>query len=54
MFGAYTFCASYPFKILKVSSEPITHESMYNGPWVEDPIVRITLSSIMFISYHLI
>jgi len=38
VFGAYTFCASAPHKILKISSSPIAHESMFQGPWTNLPL----------------
>ena len=48
VFGAYTFCPVHPYKILKISSSPIVHPSMYEGPWVDDPIAASYIDYVVF------
>ena len=38
VFGAYTFCSKPPYRILSMSSIPITHDSMFQGPWTNLPL----------------
>ena len=46
--GAYTFCINPPFKILRISSQPIIHNTMYNSSWPYLPISYYHIDYIVF------
>lgn len=48
VFGCYTFCSKHPYKILKMSSQPIIHTSMYEGTWLNDPISATYIDYVNF------
>ena len=46
--GAYTFCAKPPYRILKMSSKPIVHKSMYSGNWTNLPLSYYHIDYVVF------
>jgi hypothetical protein len=46
--GAYTFCPTPPYKILKMSSRPIIHDSMYTGNWTNLPLSFYHIDYVVF------
>lgn len=48
VFGAYTFCIKPPYRVLKISPLPITHESMFKGPWTDLPLSYYHIDYVAF------
>jgi hypothetical protein len=46
--GAYTFCPTSPFHILKMSSQPITHRTFYSGNWTNLPLSFYHIDYVIF------
>lgn len=48
VFGAYTFCPTPPYRVLKISSLPITHDTMFTGPWTNLPLSYYHIDYVAF------
>lgn len=46
--GAYVFCPQPPFRILRMSSKPIIHSSMYSGNWTNLPLSYYHIDYVVF------